>query len=129
MLSKRKYCGSLILKEGKRGIGLTYALNGLKEAFTRERNFRIHLIIAFIVVCVSFYFKLRAQEWIVIMIAIFTVLIAELVNSIVERVIDYIKPDIHPEAKIIKDLAAAMVLIAALMSVILGLIIFIPKVI
>lgn len=115
-------------KRKKRGIGLEFALNGLKEAFLRERNFRIHVFVAIIVIGCCFYFKLAAVEWMFILIMIQTVLIAELVNSLMERMIDYIKPEYHIQAKIIKDIAAAVVLIAAIFSVIVGLIIFIPKI-
>lgn len=110
----------------KRGIGLKYALNGLKEAFLQERNFRIHLLIAILVICFSFYLKLDIIEWAIVLIMIHLVLIAELVNSLIERIIDYIKPEFHPNAKIIKDISAAVVLIAAIASIIVGLIIFMP---
>ncbi len=113
---------------GKRGIGLEFALNGLKEAFIRERNFRIHLFIATIVIIIGFYFRLEWIEWIFIIIMIQTVLITELINSLMERIIDYIKPELHPKAKIIKDISAAAVLVAAITSIIVGLIIFIPKI-
>ena len=115
-------------KRKKFGIGLEYALNGLKEAFMRERNFRIHLFVTVLVIAFSFYVKLSAIEWSLILIMIQTVLIAELVNSLLERIIDYIKPEYHIQAKIIKDVAAAVVLIAAIFSVIVGLIVFIPKI-
>lgn len=92
-----------------------------------ERNFRIHLLIAVLVIGCGLFFQLSLSEWIIIIIAIFIVLCAELMNSIVERLIDYLKPEIHAEAKIIKDIAAATVLIAAFTSIALGLLIFIPK--
>lgn len=111
----------------KHGIGIKYALNGLKEAFNRELNFRIHLIIALLVIIFSFMMKLTIFEWLFIILAIQMVLLAELINTIAERIIDYIKPDIHPKAKIIKDISAAVVLIAAIFSVIIGMLIFIPK--
>ncbi len=112
----------------KNGIGMKYALNGLKEAFVRERNFRIHLYIAVLVVIISFYFQVSSIEWMFIILMISFVFIAELLNSLVERLIDYLKPEIHFQAKIIKDIAASVVLIAAITSVIVGLFIFIPKV-
>ncbi len=112
----------------KRGIGLTFALNGIYEAWKRERNFRIHVVIAFLVILSGFLFHLTLFEWLAILFAISIVLITELLNSITERVIDYLKPEYHPEAKIIKDIAAAVVLIAAIMSIIIGCIIFIPKI-
>ena len=112
----------------KKGIGFEFAFNGLKEAFIRERNFRIHLTVAFLVVCFSVFYGLTAIEWMIILIMIHIVLISELINSLFERIIDYIKPEFHPQAKIIKDVSAAIVLVAAITSIIIGLIIFIPKV-
>ena len=116
------------MKENKKhGIGLQYALNGIKEAFNRERNFRIHLVVAAIVIIASFILRLSATEWMFILLAIYIVLVAELMNSIAERIIDHIKPEIHMNAKIIKDIGAAIVLIAVIFSVIIGLIVFLPK--
>lgn len=112
----------------KRGIGLRFALNGILEAIKRERNFRIHLWVAFFVLICCVYFRLALFEWIVIIIMIHLVLVTELINSIVERIIDYVKPAYHPEAKIIKDISAAVVLVAAITSVIVGCFIFIPKI-
>lgn len=111
----------------KSRIGFSFAWNGLKEAFIKERNFRIHLCVAIIVIVVSFYVQLTSMEWIVLLFAIFSVLIAELVNSLFERVIDYLDPSYHPHAKIIKDMAAGVVLLTALLSVLIGLILFLPK--
>lgn len=112
----------------KRGIGLSYAVNGVKEAWKRERNFRIHLIIAALVIGACIYFPLSSMEWAVILIMIHIVFITELMNSIVERLIDYLQPAWHQQAKIIKDMAAAIVLTSAMTSIIIGFIIFLPKV-
>jgi len=112
----------------KKGIGLAFALNGLKEAFLRERNFRIHLAVTVLVLLAGFLFQLAIFEWMFIILIISIVLIVELVNSLMERIIDYVKPEFHPQAKIIKDIAAAAVLIAAITSVIIGLFIFLPKI-
>ncbi len=113
----------------KHGIGFEFAFNGLKEAFIRERNFRIHLLVSTLVVIMSFILKLSKVEWLFVILAIQMVLFAELVNTIAERIIDHIKPEIHPNAKIIKDIGAAIVLLAAFFSVIIGLAIFLPKII
>lgn len=115
-------------RKKKKGIGLAFAINGLKEAFIREKNFRIHLAVAFFVLFISVYFRLTVIEWMFVLLMIHIVLITELINSLMERLIDYLKPEIHPEAKIIKDISAAIVLIAAITSVIIGFIIFIPKI-
>lgn len=119
--------GRLRLKGNKRGIGLKFALEGLIVIFKEERNFRIHFLFACLAIIIGFVLKLNQNEWLIIVITIHIVILMEIMNSIIERMIDYIKPDIHPIAKKIKDMAAAAVLIAAVMSIIVGLIIFIPK--
>lgn len=117
------------MKEVKRGIGFKYAINGIKEAVVHERNFRVHLVISFFVICFCMLVKLTQIEWVIIFLAIFIVLIMELINSVIERIIDYVKPEVHPKAKIIKDLAAGVVLLSAILSIILGLFVLVPKVI
>jgi len=111
----------------KTSIGFRFAFNVIKEAFIKERNFRIHLYITSIVLILSFYVQLNMMEWLFIIIAIYFVLVMELVNSLFERIIDYIKPEYHIQAKIIKDIAAGVVLLTATLSIIIGLIIFLPK--
>src|SRR5690625_3061590 len=118
----------LTLKENKGFIGLSFAWNGLKVMVT-ERNFRIHLIATLLVIIVGLYFKLNPIEWVVIVTVIGIVLIAETFNSVIEQIIDYIKPDIHPTAKLIKDMSAGSVLLASIMAIIVGVIIFLPKII
>lgn len=117
------------MKDNKKwGIGLNHAINGIWEAIKRERNFRIHLCVATIVIFCAIYFHLSIQEWAILLIMIQLVFITELINSVVERIIDYVKPESHPEAKIIKDISAAVVLIAAITSVSVGCFIFLPKI-
>lgn len=113
---------------GKRkGIGLPFAWNGLKKVIINERNFRIHLIAALFVIIASFYFKITYIEWVIILLVIALVLVTEIINSALESFIDYMKPEIHPQAKIIKDMAAGSVLVAAIFALAIGAIIFIPK--
>lgn len=111
----------------KRGIGLSFALDGLKHIVKKEKNFKIHFCIAIIVVIISGLFKLTLIEWTIILLVISLVFITEIINSAIEHLIDYIKPEIHPKAKIIKDMLAGSVLICAIVAIIIGLIIFIPK--
>lgn len=111
----------------KRGIGLRYAIAGLKVAFKEEKNFRIHSLIAIIVLTLSIVLQISRIEWLFVLLAIHLVFITELLNSVAERLIDYIKPEIHPLAGAIKDIAAAIVLVASLMSIFVGCIVFIPK--
>lgn len=115
--------------EGKKNeIGFRYALNGLKEVFKSEKNFRLHLLAALLVVGFGFYFNISAMEWLATAIVIGFVITTEILNTAIEEIINYLKPEIHPTAKRIKDLAAAGVFVAAMSAVVVGLIIFIPKI-
>lgn len=106
-----------------------YAIKGIIYSFREEQNFRFHIFSAVIVVVLMFVFNTTLLEKAFLVFLIGLVIIAELVNSICERIVDIIKPRLHPYAKKIKDMTAAVVLIAAVVSLVCGLIIFIPKII
>ena len=104
-----------------------YAISGIKEAFKQERNLKIHLIIAIIVIIMGFVLSISFFEWSLIFLAIGGMLSLEMMNSSIERVVDLVTEDFHPLAKAAKDIAAGAVLIFAAISVVIGLIIFLPK--
>lgn len=116
------------LKDKKGYIGFSYAWNGLK-LMVKERNFRIHLIATLLVTLAGVFLKLKVEEWAIIILVIGVVLISETFNSVVEKLIDYVKPEIHPTAKQIKDMSAGAVLLAAAIALIIGIIIFLPKIV
>lgn len=116
------------MKENKKGIGLKYAWTGLIIAFKQEINFRIHLVFTVIVLLFSFILQIKKIEWLFVIFAIAIVIISELINSVVERLIDYLKPETHIQAKEIKDISASFVLIAVIIAGVTGLIIFLPKI-
>jgi diacylglycerol kinase len=103
-----------------------YAFRGLGKIFREERNLQIELIIAIITIAAGFYFRLNPIEWCILLIANFSVLFAETLNSAVERLADMLRPRIHQYAKEVKDITAAAVMLASLFAIIVGLIIFIP---
>lgn len=105
---------------------LKHAFDGLAYAVVHERNFRIELFIAVLVLVLIFLFKIKNWEAIVLILMIMWVLIAELINTVLERIVDILKPRIHPYARLIKDLMAAAVLISALVAIVVGVIIFYP---
>ena len=113
----------------KKGIGFRFAWNGLIEMIKSEQNMKIHILAAIIVIFIGFYAHLSLTEWAIIIIVIGFVMAMEMINTSIEKLIDYLKPDIHPTAKIIKDISAGAVLVAALTALVVGLIIFIPKLI
>lgn len=107
---------------------LKHALDGISYAFRHEKNFRIELLVGFFVLLFIVYFKIKSWEVVILLLLIMWVLILELLNTVLERVVDILKPRIHPYARLIKDLMASVVLISALVSLIIGLIIFSPYV-
>lgn len=106
-----------------------YALNGVYSATKRERNTRTILICMLIVIASGIWFNISATEWCMCMLAIGLVLSTELTNSAVERLADTITTEYHPQIGLAKDIAAGAVLITVIFSVIVGGIVFIPKVI
>jgi diacylglycerol kinase (ATP) len=106
-----------------------YAFAGLKTLFIEEHNARIHLIAAVIAIALGFFLKISLNEWISLVVVMGLVFICELINSSLEVLADFTSPEKHPQIKKVKDLAAASVLISALVALVVGIIIFCPKII
>lgn len=105
---------------------LKHAIDGVCYAVCHEKNFRTEIAIAIFVVVLILAFKVKSWEAIILILMIMWVLILELINTVVERVVDILKPRIHPYARLIKDLMAAVVLISSIVAIIVGIIIFYP---
>ena len=118
----------LVLKDKQYSIGLRFAWNGLKTVVKTEKNFQFHLIATALVIIIGVVCRLNGVEWSIIFLAIGLVLVAEMINTVVEKMIDYIKPDLHPQAGVIKDMAAGAVLVAALIAIIIGFLVYLPKI-
>ncbi|MDN4495340.1 diacylglycerol kinase family protein [Ureibacillus aquaedulcis] len=103
-----------------------YAFYGIWTAMN-EQNMRIHIISAFIVMIAGLLTGLTKMEWVMIILVITLVIGAEMINTAIESVVNLASPEIHPLAKQAKDIAAGAVLVFALASVIIGLLIFLPK--
>lgn len=103
-----------------------YANRGLKYALKNEQNFQIEILIGLTIVILMFLFPTRTLEKIALFIVIFAVLVIELINTMFERVVDMLKPRIHPYAQLVKDIMAAAVLLSSIGAVIVGAIIFWP---
>ncbi len=101
------------------------ALSGLIYIIKKERNFKIHIIIAFFVIITGLFLKLPPSEFLLLLIVISIVFIAELINTVVEIVIDVFIEEFHFEAKKAKDISAAAVLLSAILSVIVGYLVFV----
>lgn len=105
-----------------------YASKGVYYALKEEQNMKIHFLLSFMVFILSIIFGISAYEAIALVLVISFVIAMEMINTIMERVMDIIKPRMHPYAKHVKDMLAATVLIGALASAVVGLIIFVPKI-
>lgn len=118
-------------RKEKKGLenSFKYAFEGIFACFKSERNMKIHVSILFIVVVGGFFFHISISEWITCLILFGLVLSAELVNTSIETTIDLCMPHMHPKAKIAKDTASGGVLILAIVSFIIGCIVFIPKIV
>lgn len=110
------------------GRSLMHALSGLSYALRYEKNFQNEVIVMILVFAAMIYYKVSAAEMIILFLVIMGVLIMELMNTVMERIADILKPRVHPYVRVIKDLMAASVLVTSLLAVIIGLIIFIPHV-
>jgi len=106
----------------------SHAWQGLLVAFKEEPSFRYQLIAALIVGILLIAFPLERWERALLILCIGGVLVLELLNSIIERFVDIVKPRVHEYARIVKDLSAAAVLIMAITAVILAIIIFWPHI-
>ncbi len=104
-----------------------YAFNGLVIFFRHERNGRIQLLIAAVIVLLSWGFKISATEWMVVLGCIATVLSFEMINSSIEKLCNLVHPNYHPAVKTIKDMSAGAVLFISIFSAAIGVIIFLPK--
>lgn len=112
----------------KRVESFKYALNGLKIAFREEHNARIHLIVSLIVIACGFIFHISTVEWIIICFAIGLVISMEIINSAIENLSDFVSPEHHKLIKKVKDLSAAAVLVCTISSVVIGILVFLPKI-
>ena len=105
-----------------------YAFEGIKTAFKREPNFRIHVLLAILVLILAGVLKFNIIEWLILAFTITFVITLELLNTVLEAVVNLTSPDISPEAKVAKDVSAGMVLVVSILAVVAGLVLFVPKI-
>jgi len=103
-----------------------HAFRGLKYMLRNEQNFQLEVLMGFFVMILMFIFDIRGVEKVALFLVIFSVLAMEIINTIFERVVDILKPRVHPYAQLIKDIMAAAVLIASIGAIVIGFIIFYP---
>ncbi len=106
-----------------------YAINGIKSAIKSEQNLKIHFIIMELVIIMALFLNISTFEWLIILVCFMCVISSELFNTALEECVDLASPKFNELAKLAKDIAAGAVLITAFFSAIIGLIIFLPKII
>lgn len=112
----------------KRLQSFQYAFEGIYFFILTQHNAWIHLVCAFGVIFLGFWYQINTFEWILLIFAISFVLMAEAFNTAIEQLADMVLKEMHPQIKIIKDVAAGAVLIAAIGAALIGLLIFLPKI-
>ena len=106
-----------------------YAIEGIWSSFRTERNMKIHVFIMILVVLLGIFLHISVTEWMICIILFALVIGAELFNTAIEAVVDMISLEKSSQAKLAKDVSAGAVLVFAIASIIVGLIIFVPKII
>ncbi len=113
------------IKERIKSFG--YAFAGMRTLFLEEHNAYLHVLGMVVAIGMGLFLGLSRLEWVAIVICIGSVFAMELLNSSIEALADHVNPEYHNQIKKVKDLAAAAVLVVAMMSVVVGLLVFLPK--
>lgn len=106
-----------------------YAVKGLIATYQKEPNMKIHILVSVLVIVFGFLLKVSLIEWIFLIFSIGLVIASEIINTSIENLVDLATMEYHEKAKIAKDTAAGYVLVLSVTAAIIGLIIFIPKII
>lgn len=104
-----------------------YAFKGVQTVFQEERNMKAHVAALVLVILLSLFLPLSANEWLWLLLVSYLVLVMEIVNTVIENLVDLVTKEYHPIAKKVKDMAAAVVLVTASFAVLVGSIIILPK--
>ena len=107
--------------------GFKCAFNGILESFRTQVNFRLHIVAAIVTVGMGWWLQIRPFEWLALILTIVIVIVCEQLNTALEYLVDFISPEYHVMAGKIKDIAAGAVLLTAAGAVVIGVIIFLPK--
>lgn len=106
-----------------------YAFEGVIYVLNHDQNLRVHLLVAFLALLAALLFQITPFETGLLLVTIFFVLVTEMLNSAIEKVVNLITNEHRIEAKIAKDISAGMVLVASIGAVIVGMFIFLPYVV
>lgn len=110
-------------------VSFSHAVDGLKWAISTQPNFLVHFSLTFVAVLLGIWLELSTAEWAILVFTIIWGLSAEMINTALEAMTDLITKEWRKEAKIAKDVAAGMMLLTAFGTVIVALLLFLPKII
>lgn len=113
--------------KSKLHFGLRYAINGLKIAIQTERNIKIHVCASITVIVSGFILKLSFMEWAILTLTMGAVISMEMMNTALEKALNHLEPSHQPLIGIAKDMAAGAVFVAAVVSIVIACLIFLPK--
>ncbi|KID42620.1 diacylglycerol kinase family protein [Fructilactobacillus fructivorans] len=107
-----------------------HAYDGIKWVFIHERNFKFDMACAVITMGLGFILRIRLEQFMWLLTAIILVLVGEILNTVVERIMDFMSDHHYDErVKVIKDVAAGGVVLTAIFAIVVGLFVFVPKII
>ena len=116
--------------QGKRRFSqsMGHAIDGINYVTNHERNFKIEIFLGVLTLIAGFLLKVSTLEWLILIITIALVLSFEIMNTAIERSVDLVTKEYRELAKIAKDVAAGSVLVMSMFAIVIGMIIFIPKI-
>ena len=114
------------MEMGRLRRSFSCAIAGLIYCIKNEKNMKIHILATILVVIVALVVKLNSTEWGLLILTVFMVLVAETVNTAVEKTVDLVTAEYHPLARLAKNLAAGAVLLAAIGALLMAVVIFGP---
>ena len=113
---------STFIKNRLKSFG--FACSGIFQFFITETHAKVHCFAAFITIALSIYLDINKMDWLFIIVAIGMVLITEMVNTAMEKLVDIVSPEFSETAEFVKDVAAGSVLVAAIIAMIIGVMVF-----
>lgn len=108
---------------------VSHAVDGFLFVLKKERNIKIQLCIGLLVIIGGIFFHISLLEWTICLLFICFILVLELVNTAIEKLLDFVTKDYHEDIKHIKDISASFVFVMSIFALIMGLMIFVPKMI
>ena len=119
--------GNNFIKNRLKSFG--YAFKGFLFLIRNEANFQVQIVIAILAIILGFVFDISIFEWFAQLMAIAMVLVAESFNTSIEKMADFVHKDEHPEIGKIKDISAAACLIISVLALVIGVLLYLPKII